>query len=64
MLSSCDVVKEYNLGVVITLNLDSLGTITRWIFAWVHVYDLSVSLVTEEETCVRVGVHSEVGGVS
>ena len=60
MLSSCNVVKEYHLGILIAFNFYPLGSITWWIFVWVDVYDFPISSVSEQKSGIRVGVHFEI----
>ena len=40
-------IKEDDLGVVIALDLYSLGAVTRWVHVWVHIDYFSVSFVAE-----------------
>ena len=63
MLSSSDMVEKDNLSVLITFDFHSLGSITWWILVGVHIDHLSVPLVSEDQSSVRVGVYSEVGRV-
>ena len=64
MLSPCDMVKEDYLSVLrARLEFLPFGAVARVFFGWVHVYYFSVSLVSEQQTSIRVGVYSEVGRV-
>ena len=56
-------VKEDDLGVFVTLNFLSDCAIARVFKIRIDVDDLSVSLVSEEESSVGVGIHSEVRGI-
>ena len=64
MFASGDVIEEDDLSVFFSLNLDSLGAVARLRLGRVHINDLSISLVAEEETGVGVRVHSEVRRVT
>jgi hypothetical protein len=64
VFASGDVIEEHDLSVFFGLNLDSLGAVARLRLGRVHINDLSVSLVAEEETGVGVRVHSEVRRVT
>ena len=60
MLSSRDMVEEDNLSVIVSLDFNSFSSVTWWVLVWIHVDDLSIPLVSEQETSIRVGVNSEV----
>ena len=60
MLSPSYVVEEHHLRVLVALNLHPLGSVAWWILGWVHVDDLPVSFVSEQQALVGVGVHPEV----
>ena len=40
-------IKENNLGVVITFDFDSFGAVAGWVDVWVYVDHLSISLISE-----------------
>ena len=56
-------VEEHNLSIVITLDLNSFSSITWWVLVWINVDDLSVPLVPEQKTGIRIGINSEIRGV-
>lgn len=58
-----DVIEEHHLCVLICFDLHSLSAITRWILVWVYIYNLPVSFISEEKTCIRVSIHSEIRGI-
>lgn len=64
MFASCDVIEKDYLRVFLSLDLNPLCAIARGILHWVHIYNLSISLVAEEEAGVGVGVDTEVGRVT
>ncbi len=63
MLASCDVIEEYHLSIFFSRDLDPLGAVAGGVLRGVDIYDFSVSLVPEEKSRVRVGVHPEIGRV-
>ena len=64
MFASCYVIEKDNLCIFICLYFDSLGAITRGIFHRINVNNFSVSLVAEKKTCVRIGINTEIWGVT
>jgi hypothetical protein len=60
MLASCNVIEEHNLSVLICLYLNSFCSITRGIFSGIDINNFSITFVSEEETCLRVSVNSEI----
>ena len=60
MLASCNVIEEHNLSVLISLYLNSFCSITRGIFSGIDINNFSITFVSEEETCLRVSVNSEI----
>lgn len=56
-------VEEDNLSVVFTLDFDSLRSVSWWVHIGIDIDDLSVSLVSEKEALIIVGVHSKIGRV-
>ena len=63
MLSSRDMVEEHHLSIVITLDLNSFSSVTWWVLVWINIDHLSVPLVSEQKTSVRIGINSEIRGV-
>lgn len=63
MLSPGHMIKEDDLSVLISLYLNSLGAITRGVFVGVHIYDLPITFIPEEQACIRVCIHTEIGGI-
>ena len=61
ILSSCHVVEEDHLCVVVAFDLHSFGSVAGWIHVRVDVDNFSVPLVPEKESLVVVSVHSEIG---
>ena len=53
-------IEEDDLSVVFARNFNSLGAVARRVDVRVHIYHLSVSLVSEKEAFVVVGVDPEV----
>ena len=66
ILSSGLVVKENDLSILFTLDLGACADsiLLCRVQVWVHIDDLSVTTVSEEETGVGVGINLEVWGVS
>lgn len=52
MLPSGDMIEEDDLSVLVSLYLDSLGTITRGVLARVDINNFPVTFVPKEKTCV------------
>lgn len=63
MLPSGNVIKEDDLSVLIGHDFHSLGSVTRGILVRIYVDDFSVSLVSEQQSSIGVGIDSEVRGV-
>lgn len=64
MFASGDVIEKDNLCIFFSLYLDPLCAVARGILHGVNIYNLSISLVAEEEAGVGVGVDTEVGRVA
>ena len=56
-------VEEHHLSIVITLDLNSFSSVTWWVLVWINIDHLSVPLVSEQKTSVRIGINSEIRGV-
>ena len=58
-------VKENDLSILFTLDLGACADsiLLCRVQVWVHIDNLSVTTVSEEETSVRVGIDLEVWGV-
>ena len=56
-------VEEHHLSIVITLDLNSFNSVTWWVLVWINIDHLSVPLVSEQKTSVRIGINSEIRGV-
>lgn len=63
MLASGVVVEEYDLSVLLTLDLSPSGVVAWLVHFGVDADDLSVAFIPEKESLVAVGVRSEVGRV-
>ena len=60
MLSSCDMIKEYNLSIFFTINFNPLSTITRWILVWININYFSISLISKQKACIWISINSKV----
>lgn len=63
LLSARVVIKEDHLRVFVRLDNCARRSISRALQIWIHIDDLSVALVSEEQALVRVGVDFEIWGV-
>lgn len=63
VFAASHVVEEDHLGVLLALNFFAICAVSGF-FSRVHVYDFSVSLVTEQKTLIGVRINSKVGGVA
>ena len=63
MFAAGHVVEENHLGVLFAFNFFAIGAVSRF-FSWVHVYDFSVSLVSEQKTLIGVCIYSKVGRIA
>ena len=63
MFAAGHVVEENHLGVLLALNFFAICAVSGF-FSRVHVYNFSVSLVTEQKTLIGVRINSKVWGVA
>ena len=60
IFSSSQMIKEDNLCIFITFYLNSFGSVTWWVNAWVDINDLSISFISEKKALIVMSIHSEI----